>query len=159
MSKDLSMKKLMISAGLVLALLQAPAFAADSAAPAAAVVKADDRAERVKYATDFADIKPIREAIDRDIEAVAIGLTEDEKEDFMRFIQLRVNYEKMEETSIQLMADMFTAAELKAMVDYYGSPEGRSAEDKARDYTAKIGPMVSSAIDGALMDAKLGPAR
>lgn len=152
------MKTLMMSAGLALALLQSPVLAADSATPAAAV-SASERAERIKYATDFADIKPIREAIDRDIEAAAMGMTDDEKEEFMRFVQLRIDYEKIEKESIDMMADMFTVPELKAMVTYYGSPEGKSAEDKAMVYTSKIGPQIASAIDGALMDAKLGPAR
>lgn len=152
------MKKLMMSAGLVLALLQSPALAADAVAPKAAVSPAD-KAERLKYATDFADIKPIREAINRDIEAATMGMMDDEKEEFMRFIQLRVNYEKIEQESIETMADMFTVPELKAMIAYYGSPEGKSAEEKAMVYTSKIGPQIANAIDGAMLDAKLGPSR
>ena len=152
------MKTLMMSAGLVLALLQSPVLAADAAKPVA-TVQSNDRAERLKYATDFADIKPIREAINRDIEAATMGMTDDEKEEFMRFIQLRINYEKIEQDSINTMADMFTVAELKAMVGYYGSAEGKSAEEKAMVYTSKIGPQIANAIDGAMMDAKLGPSR
>lgn len=144
-----------------MALLTSPVLAADTKASSVSVpaLNAEEKAERLKLAADFADIKPIREAVDRDIENATMGMGDDEKEQFMRFVQLRINYDKIEHDSINLMAEMFTVAELKAMIAYYGSKEGQSAENKARDYTAKIGPLVSSAIDGAMMDAKLGPAR
>ena len=122
----------------------------------AAAISAKEMEERVKYATDFADIKPIREAINRDIEAAAMGMDDNQKEEFMCYVQLRVNYDEIEAASIKTMAEMFTVAEIKAMIAYYGSPEGKSAEGKAKDYASRIGPMVTSAINGAMMDMRFG---
>lgn len=117
---------------------------------------ADDLQERIKFATEFHDVRPIRDVINRDVQRYAEQLPEADRENFMRYVQLRIDYVKIEELSIQAMAEIYTVPEMKAMIAYFGSPEGKSAEAKGPDYISKIAPEISRAIDAALLDAQFG---
>ncbi len=150
------MKKYLLIAGLFIALLPSPVLAQDAAVEERPVSVAEMK-QRIQLATDFADIRPVREQINIDIKNMSARLPEAEREDFMRYVQLRMPYDKIEALSIQTMAKLFTVPELKAMLSYYGSPEGKSADAKVPSYTAVIAPEVAKNIDAAVMDAKLGP--
>ncbi len=115
-----------------------------------------DLADRIKYATLFHDARPLRPIIDRQIDTYTKQVAESEREDFLRHVQLRIDYDALEDTSIQAMARLYTVAELKAMTAYYGSPEGKTAEAKNDAYAAKIGPDIGKALDGALLDTRFG---
>ena len=119
-------------------------------------LSASEQRERIKFATEFHDVRPIRAAIDQDIQKYADTLPESDRENFMKFIQVRIDYDEIEELSIQKMAEIYTVPELKAMIAYFGSPEGKSAEAKGAEYMSKVAPEINSAIDSALMDAQLG---
>jgi hypothetical protein len=138
---------------LVLALL------VPSLAFAGETVSANELKERIKFATEFHDVRPIRKAIDQDIQKYAETLPESDRENFMRFIQIRIDYDKIEELSIKTMAEIYTVPELKAMIAYFGSPEGKSAEAKGPLYTSRVAPEITRAIDAALLDAQLGGAQ
>jgi hypothetical protein len=115
-----------------------------------------DLAERTKYATLFHDARPLRPLIDRQIDTFTQRVNPEEREDFLRHVQLRIDYDGLEDKSIQAMARLYTVPELKAMIAYYGSPEGKSAETKSDAYAAQIGPEIGKALDGALMDTRFG---
>lgn len=147
------MRTVLIALGLILLPLQVHATTAASAAES---VSPEEMKQRVKYATDYHDVRPIRAVIDGQIDRYARQLPEAEREDFLRYVQLRINYDKIEELSIQAMAETYTSAELKAMVDYYGSPAGKSAEAKSPGYTSKMAPVITQALDSALLDTRFG---
>lgn len=137
----------------------APAYATSQpvAAPQAAAPAADDMKERVKLATDFADIRPVRVMIDQSIQTLSERLPEEERERFMTYVKLRMDYDEIEALSIRAMADTFTAPELKAMIAYYGSAEGKSVDAKMGGYMSKMTPEVTKRIDAVLADVKFGP--
>lgn len=149
------MKKYLLISGLLVALSSSPLRAEDT--PVAAPVSAAEMKERLRLAADFDDIRPVRNQINVDIQNMANRLPLAEREDFMKYVQVRLSYDKIEELSVQTMAKMFTVPELKAMIAYYGSPEGKSADAKVPAYTAVIAPTVAKHLDAAVMDAKLGP--
>ena len=59
------------------------------------------------------------------------------------------------------MANTFTVPELKALIAYFGSPEGKSSQAKMGQYIDQVSPEVRKAIDAALVEAQFGgqPAR
>lgn len=117
----------------------------------------EDMKERIRYAEEFHDIRPMRDAVNRNLEEYAKGLPEADREEFLRFVQLHIDYDKLEELSIQKMAEVYTVPEMKAMIAYFGSADGKSAEAKGPAYTSQIGPHITKAIDSALMDTRYGP--
>lgn len=159
------MKVLLLGFTVVLTLGNSEAFAAspsrETAAPLAAVlapesISADEMAERVRLSTELHDIRNIRDSVNATVEAHAKRLPERQREGYMRAIELSLDYDKIEQVSINEAAKVFTPAEFRAMIAYFGSPEGRSAEQKMGVYSKKVVAEVQKSIDAALMASKLG---
>lgn len=128
---------------------------------AAPAIPAEEMKERTKLATDYHDLVDIREIINKDIASGAAALNPEEQEKYMTAIQVRIDYDKIEQLSIAAMANTFTVPELKALIAYFGSPEGKSSQAKMGQYIDQVSPEVRKAIDAALVDAQFGgqPAR
>ncbi len=126
-----------------------------------AEVPAAEMAERVKLATFYHDAMDLREIVNRDIEAAGQGLSEKDFATYTKAVQVHLDYVKLEQDSIQAMAQTFTLPELKALVAFYGSPEGKSAHSKMPLYIGQIAPEIRKAIDASLMDAQysIAPSR
>jgi hypothetical protein len=67
-----------------------------------------------------------------------------------------IEFEALENASIEAMAEVFTAKELTAMIDFYGSKEGRSVSHKTEDYEKLLQPELIKILDKAILDSKLG---
>jgi hypothetical protein len=119
-------------------------------------VWADDARERLKLATEFHDIRPLRDNINAGIENLAQGFGGQARENFITNMKLRINYDDLESQSIKIMADVFTVEELNAMIAYYGSAVGKAAEAKATTYQTQFTPVVRKALDAALAAEKFG---
>jgi hypothetical protein len=119
------------------------------AAPAA-----NDKAERVRLSKDLHDIRNIRERINATIAAAAESVPAADREDFAKYIQLHIDYDALEAKSVQYVADVYTVPELKAMIAYFGSADGQSAEAKGAIYSDKIGGDIAREIDAAILAAK-----
>lgn len=132
------------------------AVPAQVVAPAPEAIPAEEMAERVKLSTELHDIRNIRDSVNVTVQAHAKRLPEKQREGYMRAIELSLDYDKIEQVSINEAAKVFTPAELKAMIGYFGSPEGRSAEQKMGVYSKKVVAEVQRGIDAALMASKLG---
>lgn len=127
------------------------------AAPVIAeATKPDDAKERLSLAKDLHDIRHIRDAIHADIENYAQQIPEGDREDFMRYVALKINFDALEQLSITYTAEIYTVPEIKAMIAYYGSPDGQSAEAKGVLYGPKIAKDVQKEIDAAILSVKLG---
>ncbi|OFW87450.1 MAG: hypothetical protein A3J37_05670 [Alphaproteobacteria bacterium RIFCSPHIGHO2_12_FULL_45_9] len=114
----------------------------------------DDKAERIRLSKDLHDIRNIRERINATILDAANAIPPADREDFQRYVQLKVNYDALEEKSIQYAAEVYTVPELKAMIAYFGSPNGQSAEAKGATFSGKIGKDITAEIDAAILAAK-----
>ncbi|HNQ92257.1 MAG TPA: hypothetical protein PKI93_04925 [Alphaproteobacteria bacterium] len=114
----------------------------------------DDHAERMALSRELHDIKKVKEQVLGDIDNIAQSLPMNEREDFKKYMELHVDFDALEQKSIEYAADTYTIHEFKAMIAYFGSNEGRSAEAKGGEYAAKFGPEVQKEIDKAIMAAK-----
>lgn len=122
----------------------------------AEATKPDDAKERLALAKDLHDIRHIRDAIHADIENYAQQIPQGDRENFMRYVALKINFDALEQLSIAYTAEIYTATEMRAMIAYYGSPDGQSAEAKGALYGPKIAKDVQKEIDAAVMSVKLG---
>ena len=114
----------------------------------------DDKTERIKLSKDLHDIRNIRERINAIVAGAAETIPPADREDFQRYVQLKLDYDGLEEKSIAYAAETYTVPELKAMIAYFGSPDGKSAEAKGAVFSAKISKDIISEVDAAILAAK-----
>lgn len=114
----------------------------------------NDLDHRRKLARELHDIKHVKDQIRETIAGVAKSLPPVEQEDFKKYMELKIDFDALEQKSIDYTAEIYTADELQAMVDFFGSREGRSAEVKGDIYAEKFGAEVQKTIDQAMMAAK-----
>lgn len=155
---------------LTLCLISTPAMAQEAAAPApspatetpAATVPApvpapaDDMAQRIALAEKMHDIWPVRTKVEDALEIAAQSFSEDKRDSFKAGMRKVIKYDQLEEESIAAMAKIFTVAELQKMVDFYGSPEGKSVSAKTDDYMKALEPVMTKMLDQALIEVRTG---
>lgn len=112
--------------------------------------------ERLKLARDMHKIWPIRPKIERALDRIAEQIEPQNRLRFKSTMRKAINFNTVEETSVQSMADIFTADELTAMIAFYGSKEGRSVSFKTDDYERALQPVLIKMLDKAILDTKLG---
>lgn len=159
---------------LVLGVISSPAFAqaekADAAAPAtppeatapaaadAAVTAAREQipAETLKLAREMHEVWPMRIRIERILDSIAEEFPPDKVDVVKATLRKSMKFDQLEEESIKAMATTYTADELRAMIAFYSSPEGRSVSTKTAEYEEKITPTMRTMVDKAMLDLKLG---
>lgn len=141
---------------LALICLSIPAFAQEK--EGAGAVKADpaDAVERLALAEKMHDVWPIRTRMEGAIDRVTEAFPPERHAEIRAIMRKSMKYDELEEESIKAMASVFTADELKAMIEFYGSDVGRSVSAKTADYEAAIAPVLTQMMDKAMMDLRLG---
>lgn len=114
----------------------------------------DTPEERLALSRELHDIRRVKDMVIRDIETISKQLPPTEQLDFQKYMELKVDFDELEEKSIEIAANVYTAAELRAMIAYFGSDVGRSAEQKGAQYSESFGKEVQKKIDEALMATK-----
>ena len=112
--------------------------------------------ERLELSRKMHEIWPIRPKIENALEVVSQQVELTRRLEFKSGMRKAIQYDALEEASIDAMADIFTADELKAMINFYGSKEGRSVSFKTADYEKALIPLMTQMVDKALLDLKLG---
>lgn len=115
-----------------------------------------DYALRLKLSQDMHKIWPMRQKVENALDVVAKRIPEKDRLTFKAAMRKSIKFDALEEASIDAMADIFTEKELKKMIEFYGSKEGRSVSYKTGDYEKALQPMMIKMLDKALLDAKLG---
>lgn len=140
---------------LVSGVVAADSVHSESGANLVAQVSADDMAERMRLSRELHDVRHIRDRIDETIEAISKTMPEADRADFLTYMSATMDFDRLEELSIKYAAETYTASELQAMIAYFGSPDGQSAEAKGADYAAKVSKDIEKEIDAAMMAVKL----
>ncbi len=112
--------------------------------------------ERLKLSRKMHEIWPIRPKVESALEVVSEQLPQDERLKFKAGMRKAIKFKALEEASVDAMADIFSVKELLAMIEFYGSKEGRSVSHKTSDYELALQPVFVEMIDKALLDIKLG---
>ncbi len=136
-----------------------PAIAEDAKAPATAAPvqeEASASAEQLALAEKMHEIWPIRLRIESAIDAVSESFPAAKRPEIKAALRKNIQYDQVEEESIKAMATNFTAEELQAMIDFYGSDVGRSISAKTSDYEFALRPSLIKMMDKAMLDLKTG---
>lgn len=113
---------------------------------------ADKGAEaRLKLATEIHQKVDVRERLFKAMDVLTQFMTPTEKASFWTKMKVAMPAEKVNAVSIQAMADTYTEDELKAMLSFYSSPAGQSAEAKRSAYEKRVGPEFTKLLDQAVI--------
>jgi hypothetical protein len=117
-----------------------------------------DLDKRIELAKQWHKLMPVsvHDQIDNAIDEVAKSQPENQREVFKANMRSVLNYEALEKISIDAMAEVYTAAELQAMVDYNSKPEARSAQEKYPAYASRVFPEITKMLDQAVMRVRTG---
>lgn len=124
--------------------------------PKAMASKEETLERRLKLSKEMHDIWPVRPKVENAIDVVGEQAPQAERTRFKAAMRKAMDFEVLEAKSIETMADIFTAGEIEAMIEFYGSKEGRSVSFKTGDYEAALQPLLLQMIDKALLDTRLG---
>lgn len=116
----------------------------------------NDLNTRLELARKMHELRPVKPQVDRAIENVASALPTAKQEEFRVSMQRILNYPAIENLSIEIMAETYSAAELKVMIDYYQQPLAQSAAEKTIQYQQKLGPEIIRIMDRAMMEMRTG---
>lgn len=114
--------------------------------------------QRLELSEQMHDIWITRLRVEKALDKVALRLPESERAPFKAAMRRVINFDVLEQESIDAMAEIFTADELKAMVEFYGSSAGRSISTKMDAYEEIMSPVYTQMLDKALVDIKFGEA-
>lgn len=136
---------------LLMAAFAVPAMAQNASAD-------PDYTKRLDLARQMHDIRPINMQADDLIKGMAERYPEDRREAFIARMTEVFDKQALTEISVKAMADTFTAAELQKMIDFHGSPEGKTIGQKMPVYQALVEPELVKRIDQAMMIVRTGKA-
>ncbi|NBX67092.1 MAG: DUF2059 domain-containing protein [Proteobacteria bacterium] len=127
---------------LVLA-LATPAFAQESA-PAAApeAPKADISTKQLELAKQYLALDPIEDEIKRGVAQTAEGIEADQRVLFRSMADKHINFTRVRTTAEIAAAQTFTEDELKALIKFFGTEEGKSIRLKMPAYHKQIQPTI-----------------
>lgn len=114
---------------------------------------ADSEQERTAAAQRYIEVVQMAKIVDDTVNELAKGFSGEKRERFVAFMHNAVRAEVLERAALSSMVRIFTAEELNALADFYGSPLGRSAMDKFGIYVADIMPVIQQEMLRALAHA------
>lgn len=117
---------------------------------------AADYDQRLALAQELHKVLPAMDQVNRAIEKIAKTLPEDDQDKFRDRMEAAIDAEKIEKTSINAMAEVFSAEELQVMIAYYSKPEAKSISEKMPVYQSLVQPEITKMLDAALLALRTG---
>jgi hypothetical protein len=77
-------------------------------------------------------------------EKTAMNLPADQRQSFKEMMTSKLDIDALTKAMVDAMVKHFTADELKALADFYGSPVGKSAMSKFGAYMADVMPTIQA---------------
>jgi hypothetical protein len=113
---------------------------------------ADSPKLRTEAADRYLKVVPMEEMLNNTFSALAKKEPPEQREKFIAQMHSLVRVKKLERISRDAMVKVFTADELNALANFYGSKEGKSAMKKFGDYMALVMPAVRQEVRRAMME-------
>ncbi len=85
---------------------------------------------------------------------IAASLPQPQQAQFLADMKKDVNMAAVREGAKAALAKVFTADELNALANFYGSPLGKSSTEKMGHYMAEVMPTIVKEVDAAATKAK-----
>lgn len=123
--------------------LSAPALAQDAAATTpAAAPKAEVSVKQLELAKQYLALDPIEDEIRRGVAQTAEGIEPDQRVLFRSMADKHINFTRVRTTAEVTAAEVFTEDELKALIKFLSTEEGKSIRIKMREYQKRIQPTI-----------------
>ena len=112
-----------------------------------ALIAADDTMDtRRREAERYLQALPPKEMFADMAEKMAVNVPPPEREKFKQTLTSQLNIPALSRAMHDALVKYFTADELKALADFYGSPVGKSAMKKFPSYMAELMPKIEREI-------------
>ncbi len=110
----------------------------------------DSEEDRVAAARRYLEVAQMGKLMDDAQAEMAKSLRPEEREEFLNFMRKTVRVDVLEKAAMASMVKIFTAEEMNALADFYGTPVGRSAMSKFGPYMADVMPVIQDEIVRAM---------
>jgi hypothetical protein len=110
----------------------------------------DSPANRLREAERYVTATPPKELFADMAQQVAKTLPPEQRENFKATLTKNLDISALTKAMKDAMVKNFTADELKALADFYGSPVGKSAMKKFGSYMADVMPVVQAELMKAM---------
>ena len=117
---------------------------------------ADSEADRVAAARRYIEVAQMGKITDDTVTELAKTFPAEQRDQFLEFMRNAVRPEVLEQAAMASMVKVFTAEELNALADFFGSPVGRSAMGKFGIYMADLMPVIQQEMFRALQQVPTG---
>lgn len=101
---------------------------------------------RLKLARDYVAILPIEEDIKKAIDDVLPRIPIEQRALYRSIADSGVDYNRVRTAAQLNLAEIFTENELKAMIDFYSKPEGKSIREKMATYDVRMNPVMGEVM-------------
>jgi len=122
----------------VLLALTGSAFASD--------VLSDTPENRAKVIDEYLRAIPVKDLLDDMTEKLAATVPENNREAFKSMLTKHFDLDALVAAEKQSLAKIFTVGELRAMIAYQSTPEGKSSMKKMGAYIADLMPVVQAEL-------------
>ena len=110
----------------------------------------DTPENRREQAQRYLEATPPKEMFADMAEQVAKTLPPEEREEYKRLLMEHLDIDALSKAMVDAMVKHFTADELKALADFYGSPVGKSAMKKFGAFMAEMMPTMQGELVKAM---------
>lgn len=115
---------------------------AQESAPVPEAPKAEISTKQLELAKQYLALDPIEEEIKRGVAQTAEGIEADQRVLFRSMADKHINYARVRAAAQVAAAETFTEDELKALIKFLNTPEGKSVRLKMSEYQKKIQPTI-----------------
>ena len=127
----------------VLLALAGSAFASD--------VLSDTPEDRAKVVDEYLRAIPVKDLLDDMTGKLAATVPENNREAFKSMLTKHFDLDALVAAEKQSLAKIFTVGELRAMIEYRSTPEGKSSMKKMGAYIADLMPVVQAELKKAML--------
>src|SRR5688500_12792187 len=118
----------------------------------AAVLASDNLAARQAAADRYFGVVPVSRVLEDTYSELAKQLPADQRAGFIAHMRAFVRVDRLERISRDAMIRTFTAGEMNALADFYGSTHGASAMRKFGSYMEKATPLLMQEVQKATLE-------
>lgn len=110
--------------------------------------------EKLGLAKQYIASVPVESDIRAAVDAMAQNAAPDQRVLIKSIADKTIDYNRLRTAAELNAADLFTEAELKAMIKFYSTPEGQSIRTKMPQYEASLQPVVVEVLQAFVMRLK-----
>src|SRR5688500_3671535 len=117
-----------------------------------ALLANDQLAARQAAADRYFSVVPVSRVLEETYAELAKQLPQDQRPRFLAHMRSAVRVDRLERISRDAMVRTFSAEEMNALADFYGSAHGASAMRKFGPYMEKAMPLLKQEVQKAMLE-------